>query len=172
MIYVLSDLHLSKFEKIPSWIIEKLKESDLILVNGDITSKEILNEICSYSKCYAVRGNCDSLNLPLYNLFEISGIKCGQIHGDSIFPRGDKEELYNLAQEMNVNILFTGHTHKYSIYEYKNKLFINPGSVTLPKNSSKGTIAEISLEKELINIKILSENSILLNLTFKEDSFK
>jgi len=176
LVYVLSDLHLSYNNKLPVWIINKIKNSDLVLINGDITSKNILDEICSHAKCIAVRGNCDNLKLPSLNVFEIDGIKCGQVHGDSISPRGDWDQLYNLAESLEVNILFTGHTHNYSVYEYKKKLFINPGSATgtpgLICDREIGTIAEIIINKNQIQVKIISEENTLLELNFNKDSFK
>ncbi len=176
LVYVLSDLHLSSNEEIPLWIIEKIKKADLTLLNGDITSQSILDEICSHSKCLAVKGNCDSLDLPLKNVFELEGIKCGQVHGDNVSPRGDWDQLYDIALSLDVNILFSGHTHNFSVYEYKNKLFVNPGSAT----GSPGvicdreieTIAELILEKNEIHVKIISENNVLIDLKFKKDSFK
>jgi uncharacterized protein len=176
LVYVLSDLHLSSNDTIPSWIIEKIKNADLILINGDITSEKILKEICSYSKCFAVQGNCDSLNLPKTNVFEINNIKCGQTHGDEVSPRGDWEQLYSIAVNLDVNILFNGHTHNFSVYEYKNKLFINPGSATgttgLICDREMETIGEIIFSDKDIHVKIISKNEILIDLRFDGDLFK
>lgn len=176
LVYVLSDLHLSSNDKIPQWIIDKIKNADLTLVNGDITSQSILEEIKSYSKCLAVKGNCDSLDLPIKNVFELNGIKCGQVHGDEVSPRGDWDQLYDIAHSLDVNILFSGHTHNFSVYEYKNKLFVNPGSATgspgLICDREIETIAELILEKDEIYIKIISENKVFIELKFKKDCFK
>lgn len=176
LVYVLSDLHLSSNDKIPSWIIEKIKRGNLTLINGDITSQQVLDEICSFSKCLAVKGNCDSLILPRSNVFELGGIKCGQVHGDGVSPRGDWDQLYEIAISLNVNILFSGHTHNFSVYEYKNKLFINPGSATgspgLICDRKLETIGEITFKDKDLFVKIISENNVLINLKFKKDCFK
>lgn len=175
LIYVLSDLHISSKTEIPLWIIQKIKKANLILINGDITSQEVLNELYSYSKCLVVKGNCDSLDLPETNVFEIDGIKCGQIHGDIVFPRGDWDQLYNIAESLEVNILFSGHTHNYSVYEYKNKLFINPGSATgtssIMCDRQVGTIGEISFSNLNLNVTIISDTKKLIDLTFDKKRF-
>jgi uncharacterized protein len=175
LVYVLSDLHLSSNDEVPSWIIEEIKNADLILINGDITSKKILDEISSYSKCLAVQGNCDSLNLPKTNVFEIEGVKCGQVHGDVVSPRGDWDQLYSIAVSLNINILFSGHTHCFSVYEYKNKLFINPGSATgttsIISDRKVGTIAVIYFSNSEINVKIISKEKQLIDLTFDKKRF-
>jgi putative phosphoesterase len=173
LIYVLSDTHISSNEKeIPEWITNKLKKADLILINGDITSENVLEELKAYSKVLAVKGNCDFLNLPKTNVFDLKGIKCGQIHGDGVSPRGDKEQLYDIAKSLNVDVLFMGHTHVYTVYVYKKKLFINPGSATgspgLICDEEIETIAEVLVNEEEINVKILSENKVLIDFTMKK----
>jgi len=35
-----------------------------------------------------------------------------------------------LQRQLDVDILITGHTHKFEAFEYENKFFINPGSAT------------------------------------------
>lgn len=164
--FVLSDLHITHKNQIPLWILNKLKNSELILINGDITSQEVLDEFKKISKCLIVKGNCDNFNLPLENVFELEGIKLGQIHGDIISPRGDWDQLYNIAHLLNVNVLFSGHTHNFCVYTYKNKIFINPGTATgtssVFSDRDMGTIAEIDLTKKEIIVKILSEGEILL----------
>lgn len=170
-IFVLSDLHLTSKKEIPQWILEKIKKCDLILINGDITSKEVLDELCASSKCLAVKGNCDYLNLPKENVFEIEGIKCGQIHGDIISPRGDWNQLLNIANVLDVDVLFSGHTHNFCVYDYKGKIFINPGTVTgissVLSDRDYGTIAEVHLTKEKIIVKIISERETLIEKTIE-----
>jgi len=169
--FVLSDLHISSVNEIPKWILKKIIGADLALINGDITSNEVLNEFKKNIKILAVRGNCDNLNLPLENIFELEGIKCGQIHGDIISSRGDWDQLYDVANKLNVQILFSGHTHNFCVYKYKEKIFINPGSATGVESvicdREIGTIADIMLTKDKINVKILSEREVLLEKTIE-----
>lgn len=35
-----------------------------------------------------------------------------------------------LQRKLDVDILITGHTHKFEAYKYEDKFFINPGSAT------------------------------------------
>ena len=99
-----------------------------------------------------------------------------RLHGDGVSPRGDKEQLYTMAKSLDVDILFVGHTHVYAVYEYKNKIFINPGSATgspgLICDDEIETIAEVLISEHKINVKILSEEEILLESNFKRDLFK
>ena len=55
----------------------------------------------------------------------------GLTHGAQISPRGEQEQLENLAIKRNYNILISGHTHKEEIFlTEKGVLLLNPGSVT------------------------------------------
>lgn len=56
--------------------------------------------------------------------------KIGLAHGHQIVPWGDAEALASLQRQLGVDILITGHTHKFEAYEHDGKFFINPGSAT------------------------------------------
>jgi vacuolar protein sorting-associated protein 29 len=43
---------------------------------------------------------------------------------------GDTESLSGVARQMDVDILLTGHTHRFEAFEYEGKFFVNPGSAT------------------------------------------
>ena len=45
-------------------------------------------------------------------------------------PLGDIESLSILQRQLDVDILITGHTHKFEAFERDGKFFINPGSAT------------------------------------------
>lgn len=45
-------------------------------------------------------------------------------------PWGNTESLALIQRQLDVDILITGHTHKFEAYEQDNKFYINPGSAT------------------------------------------
>lgn len=47
-----------------------------------------------------------------------------------IIPWGDTDALAILQRQLDVDILITGHTHKFEAFEHENKFYINPGSAT------------------------------------------
>lgn len=89
---------------------------------------------------FIVMGNMDyhygNRDAPLYQSIDINcenddKLIVGLTHGSQISPRGDQEQLENLAIKRNYNILISGHTHKEEIsLTEKGILLINPGSVT------------------------------------------
>lgn len=56
--------------------------------------------------------------------------RIGLLHGHQVVPWGDPESLALVQRQLNVDILISGHTHKFEAYEQENKFFINPGSAT------------------------------------------
>jgi vacuolar protein sorting-associated protein 29 len=56
--------------------------------------------------------------------------KVGLCHGHQAVPWGDRESLAILQRQLDVDILITGHSHKFEAFEYESKFFINPGSAT------------------------------------------
>lgn len=90
----------------------------------------------------AVRGNCDSevdqmlLNFPImqdYSIFAHNHKMVMLTHGHIIDP---KDEL-----DTHVDIFISGHTHLPGFHRRHNTLFVNPGSISLPKGSHPNTYA-------------------------------
>ncbi len=51
-------------------------------------------------------------------------------------------------------ILINGHTHQYKFYLDKDKVFLNHGSLTLPRDGTGGTFMIMNIEKEKSSIII------------------
>lgn len=59
--------------------------------------------------------------------------------------------------------LINGHTHQYSFYTEGNKIFLNPGSLSLPRDGTNGTFMIMNIEKESASIIIYDiETKIIL----------
>ncbi|KAI8875850.1 Metallo-dependent phosphatase, partial [Backusella circina FSU 941] len=79
----------------------------------------------------AVKGDFDqNAQLPLTKVVTEGQLRIGIIHGHQVIPWGDAESLDITARQMEVDILLSGHTHKFEAYEYNGRFFINPGSAT------------------------------------------
>lgn len=154
-IMFVSDLHGSAYycEKIKE-IFEKEKAEKIVFL-GDILYHgprnplpkeyntqavfEILNNL--KEKIICVRGNCDSevdqmvLDFPImadYTTINIDGINMFITHGhlfnkDNIPPINDED------------IMVHGHTHIHTIEKMKIGTYINPGSISLPKENQENS---------------------------------
>ena len=57
-------------------------------------------------------------------------LRIGVLHGHQIVPAGDVDSLCSVARAMDVDLLVTGHTHRFDAFEKEGRFFVNPGSAT------------------------------------------
>ncbi len=134
LIGVISDTHIpTRASKIPEIIFEKFEGVDLILHAGDIESYSVIEELEKIAPVVAVHGNCDpNLGLNEFEVLDIENLKVGLTHG-VVYPKGDTQQLYYLAKELDVEILISGHTHQAMVEKIDDVLLLNPGSPTHPR---------------------------------------
>jgi vacuolar protein sorting-associated protein 29 len=110
-----------------------------IICTGNLCDRQTLDYLKSLtSDVHIVRGDFDEATflpgvvdtIPETKMITIGQFKLGVCHGHQIVPWGDVEALGAMQRQLDCDILITGHTHKFSAYEYESKLFINPGSAT------------------------------------------
>lgn len=132
MIAVISDSHVPhRADEIPEEFLEIIEEAEKVVHCGDFETREVHDRIESLSKeFFAVKGNCDRFEIDLYESFESDGIKFGVYHGSKIHPRGHEPALSRTAEQMNVEVLFHGHTHQQDASIHEGKILLNPGSCT------------------------------------------
>jgi len=153
MIVVLSDTHIGDRAKaLPVLLLERLKrlEPELILHAGDITAGFMLDELEKIAPLVAVRGNADSLNLPLERVVEVGDFRIGLIHGHR-FLSLNTQFLTLKAINMDVDVLVFGHTHR-RCFEFRTShgrrvYLLNPGSPTFPRFDSP-SFAVLKFNKE------------------------
>lgn len=176
---VLSDIHGSPiYLKRALEIFEKEKYDKLLLLGDELyhgprnplpegyDPKAVIALLNNYkNKIIAVRGNCDSevdqmvLSFPImadYNIIFWNNKKIFMTHG----------HIYNKDNPLPMedgDILLYGHFHVPMILEKDRKLFINPGSITLPKENSGHCYGVF--EEDSFYIKDI-EGSIVLDIRF------
>ncbi|RUS14843.1 vacuolar protein sorting-associated protein 29-like protein [Endogone sp. FLAS-F59071] len=103
-----------------------------ILSTGNICDKETYDYLRTIAgDIHVVRGDYDEFSgWPLSKIVTHGPIRVGVLHGHQVVPWGDVESLSIVARQMDVDILLTGHTHRFEAFENEGKFFINPGSAT------------------------------------------
>ncbi len=96
--------------------------------------------------------NEESLNyiksLKNHYTITINNLKILMIHGNKYYS--DMENIYNMFDQIiddfDFDICFFGHSHQYTYKKYKNKIFLNPGSLgqSVDRPTYKYCIVEIS----------------------------
>lgn len=71
-----------------------------------------------------------NLSYPEQKVVTVGQFRIGLTHGHQVVPWADPEALALVQRQLDVDILISGHTHKFEAYEHENKFYINPGSAT------------------------------------------
>ena len=126
---------------------------------GDIIAPftaEIFN--CEFD-FYAVRGNNDGewdlkSTIGEFGEFhnnimelELDGLNIGVYHGT-------EEEIVDGLIQRNYDYLFRGHTHKRKEEVHEDTVEVNPGSIKIPGQEEKFSVAVLDTENEEINFKV------------------
>lgn len=159
-IFVAGDLHIpSRATMLHPKFAEILynKKWDYIVLTGDLTQISVLEYFEGHVKnpdnLIACRGNMDMIPLPVYPIFDVSGIRFGVFHGTGIHPRGDTRQLKEIAREKNVKILFSGHSHLTQFHIDNEHILLNPGTSTGASGGSSWTVNTGILILEIYNSK-------------------
>ena len=128
-----------------------LKGVELIIHGGDIGKLEVIQSLCSIAPVYAIRGNNDrdawAKELPDILNLQINGIKLHVIHNVN-----DLEEIPNAA---GIRAVISGHSHKPSIVQRGDVLFVNPGSAGPRRFKLPVTIARLEIHHGSVESEIL-----------------
>ena len=96
------------------------------------------------------------LTLPVASEVEV---KILAVHGHLHGVKTNLQRLSYYAQEKQVNVCFFGHTHTSIIFEEQGIFFMNPGSLTFPRNSRTGSYGIVELSSEgMITGEIIGVN--------------
>lgn len=155
LVLVLGDLHIPhRCSSLPAKFKKLLVPGRIqhILCTGNLCTKESYDYLKTLaSDVHVVRGDFDevtlchlfvltieqvqsfvsqNLNYPEQKVVTVGQFRIGLCHGHQVVPWGDPESLALIQRQLDVDILISGHTHKFEAYEHENKFYINPGSAT------------------------------------------
>ena len=158
-ILAIGDTH-GKLNKVRD-IFTKLRDIDLIIHTGDYyrDAQKISEEFGI--PVVAVKGNCDGCHEEDHQIIET---ECGKIlltHGHMENVKYQLNTLMYKAQEAGCIAAVFGHTHHGLIDEAGGVRFINPGSLTLPRDGSDGSYAIIRTNEDGLDASIVYYSTIM-----------
>jgi len=138
LVLVIGDLHIPhRAHGLPSKLKKLLVSGKIqhILSTGNLCTKDTHDYLKGLallaSDLHIVKGDFDeNSTYPDTKVVNIGQFRIGLSHGHQIVPWGDRTSLAILQRQLDVDILITGHTHKFEAFENNNKFYINPGSAT------------------------------------------
>lgn len=169
---IASDIHGSVFYLKKLFKMIEIEKPNKIVLLGDLyyhgprnpltkdyNPKEVANLLNSIkNKIICVKGNCDAEVDQMISEFKIlSNKKIKFCNKYIMFTHGHKFNIENPNKQ--ADILFFGHFHTGYIKENNNKIFINVGSISLPKNNtpnSYATLDEIGINLKTLDGKIIN----------------
>ena len=150
--FIASDIHGSEYYCKKMIEAYKRENADKILLLGDVlyhgprndlpkdyNPKSVINMLNELKdKILCVRGNCDAEVDQMVLEFPILADYCIICEGDKIIyaTHGHNYNENNLPPLQNGDILLHGHTHIPKCVKHENYTYINPGSVSIPKENS------------------------------------
>lgn len=169
---VFSDIHGSEFyaRKIEE-LVSKEKPDNIILL-GDLYYHGPRNSlpvghnpmaVCEIfnnmkNKILCVKGNCDAEVDEMVSDFEMmQNLELEIGNKNFFFTHGHKFNI-DTQPSTNFDVLIYGHFHTCFIKEVDNKIFVNAGSISLPKNNTPNSFLLIT-DDEII-LKDVDENII------------
>lgn len=161
-VLIVSDSHgLTKELKI---IRERhLHEVDLMIHCGDSELMPTDQAITGY---LTVMGNCDfGAEYPLETTSEVAGRKFFITHGHRYSVKSTLMTLKYKAEEYDADIVCFGHSHVLGAEVVGGILFINPGSIRLPRERFEKTYVILDLQTEKVKLSVFElSGSELTNL--------
>ncbi len=140
----------------------KLKEIDLIAHTGDHYSDAAKLEEEFGVPVIAVGGNCDSSG-PAFQIIESDYGRILLTHGHRDNVKWDLDTLKYRTQEQNCRAVFFGHTHQSLNIEEDGIHFVNPGSLSLPRDNSSGSYAIVRTSEDRFEASIVFYSTVMGN---------
>ncbi|MGE0386275.1 MAG: metallophosphoesterase [Gammaproteobacteria bacterium] len=137
---------------------------DLVLHGGDLHTLEIVDRLGELAPTHVSAGNGDvGLSDPRLRdtwTFELGGVHLGMIHRFPMPGRKPREHLDRYAERhfgALPQVVIFGHTHQESLHRDGDRLYINPGSPTLPQNQAlrPGTIGLLEIHGTAMTATLL-----------------
>ena len=154
-LYVLSDTH-GRIEKAVA-IYKKLHSIDLIIHLGDLVSDSMKISELTGSPMISVKGNNDFFHKK--EDFRILETEYGNLfltHGHIQGVKFGLQKLLYRTLELNCKAVLFGHTHIPLFTESNGVYLLNPGSLTLPMDSSSGSYAIVNTSADEFSASICS----------------
>ncbi|MHA1771394.1 MAG: metallophosphoesterase family protein [Candidatus Thorarchaeota archaeon] len=158
-ILVFGDLHVpTRRDSIPDTFTRRIAETpyDLALVTGDLVDESEMRAIMPpLPQCYIVQGNMDfGAHHEIHHEIRIEGLTFLLLHGTQLRPRGNLDQLWEILLNVDGDIAVHGHTHVPSIDLYRERLLINPGTITGATGGRGGRKAASFIELEVSGTQI------------------
>ncbi|WP_040207745.1 metallophosphoesterase [Neobacillus jeddahensis] len=133
-----------------------LQEVDLLIHCGD---SQLMPDDKAISGYLTVMGNCDfESSYPLETISEVEGRRFFITHGHRYSIKSTLMNVKYKAEEVNADIVCFGHSHILGAEVIDGRLFLNPGSIRLPRERLEKTYVILELLDKKIKMTVFEVN--------------
>jgi putative phosphoesterase len=151
---IVSDSH--GLTKELQWVRERhIGEVDIMIHCGD---SQLMPDDPSIEGFLTVMGNCDFGGYPLETSLDFSGRRFFITHGHKYSVKTSLMSLKYKALQENADIVCFGHSHVLGAEVVGGTLFLNPGSIRLPRERIEKTYMILDLNDDIINLSVFELN--------------
>ncbi|KAJ3293173.1 Vacuolar protein sorting-associated protein 29 [Rhizoclosmatium sp. JEL0117] len=137
LVLAIGDLHIpQRAADIPAKFKKLLVPGKMqhVLSTGNLCSRDVLSFLRSIApNVTLVSGDCDDASLGGNGdsaVVQVGNVRIGLVHGHATIPWGDRAALASCARMLDVDVLVSGHTHRFEAFESEGRFYLNPGSAT------------------------------------------
>jgi putative phosphoesterase len=128
-------------------VLDAFAGVDHILHAGDIGCSLLLDKLERIAPVTAVLGNTDSLpGWRETEVVEVDGLKCLIHH--IVDPYELEPPFRRRLEQIRPDVVVFGHTHQPFCERREGILFVNPGSVSLPRGGADSSVALLHVETD------------------------
>lgn len=156
-VLVVSDTHGSKKE-LQRVLKRHREEVDTVIHCGD---SELTSEDTILSGIHIVEGNVDMPGqFPAEVAVEVEGITIYAAHGHLLNVKSDIQPIAREAEKKGASLVCSGHSHIAAAEVYQNRLFVNPGSLLMPRTRMEKTYAVVEFSNSAeADVRFYEEHS-------------
>jgi putative phosphoesterase len=141
---IISDTH-GRTERIDQ-VRKQAGAFDLMIHAGD-HAEDVLDG--GYDDAVTVCGNCDTDGIEEEEkTFGLLGVKTLLLHGHTVNVKTSPLQLVYKAAEHEAQLAVFGHTHTPTLFVEDGRVFLNPGSLSVPRGYTECTYAILELTRE------------------------
>jgi putative phosphoesterase len=155
---VLSDTHIPDFAKrLPAGLLPELRQADLVLHAGDVTSPAVLDELAGFAPVHVALGNGDGPAIAAWGAtpevrLELDGAPVAMVHDAGPRP-GRERRLTRRFPE--ARLIVFGHSHIPIDATYEGVRLLNPGSPTWKRRQPAPTYGVVHISGGRIRCRLV-----------------
>lgn len=161
-IVVVSDTHMPTVaKKLPTKLIQDLKQADLIIHAGDWQTMAVYEQLSEFADVVGVTGNVDYPDIRGHfrkkEIVTVKGFKLGITHGDGYETTTEERALAMFAND-HVDWIIFGHSHIPLLKRVDKVMLFNPGSATDKRRQPTYSYGILTVGKEIEAEHVFYEN--------------